>query len=240
MLIIPAIDIRDGNCVRLIQGDYQKETIYSNDPILVAKKWESEGAKLIHLVDLDGALHGLPKNIDTIKQIITSISIPVQIGGGIRNIETIDQYFELGVERVILGTKAIESPQFVEEACKKYPRKIIIGIDAKDGKVATKGWTSISEISATELAKKYDHLKLAAIIFTDINRDGLLAGPNLKSIRTLAESISTPVIASGGISSYKDVESICALESLGVEGIIIGKALYTGAIGLKQLISQLT
>lgn len=234
MLIIPAIDIKDGKCVRLTQGRMDAETVYSENPVEIAKKWEEAGAKLMHLVDLDGAVEGTPKNQYTIKKIIESIKIPVEIGGGIRDLETIKGYLDIqGVKRVIIGTVAQENPQIVEKACKSFPGKIAVGIDAKDGMVATRGWVKVTPERAVDLAKRLEGLGISCIIYTDITRDGMLTGPNVKATKEMAHAVNIPVIASGGMSSVKDIESFKGLK---LEGIIIGKALYTGAIDLREAI----
>ncbi|HAG51561.1 MAG: 1-(5-phosphoribosyl)-5-[(5-phosphoribosylamino)methylideneamino]imidazole-4-carboxamide isomerase [Deltaproteobacteria bacterium GWC2_42_51] len=234
MLIIPAIDIKDGKCVRLTQGRMDAETVYSENPVEISKKWEEAGAKLIHIVDLDGAIKGIPKNQDTIKKIIQSIKTPVEIGGGIRDLETIKNYLgSQGVKRVIIGTVAQENPQIVEKACKMFPEGIAVGIDAKDGMVATRGWVKVTSEKATDLAKRLESLGITCIIYTDIARDGMLTGPNVKATKEMAHAVNIPVIASGGMSSVKDIEGFKGLK---LEGIIIGKALYTGAINLREAI----
>ncbi|HBO84769.1 MAG: 1-(5-phosphoribosyl)-5-[(5-phosphoribosylamino)methylideneamino]imidazole-4-carboxamide isomerase [Deltaproteobacteria bacterium GWC2_42_11] len=234
MLIIPAIDIKDGKCVRLTQGRMDAETVYSENPADVAKRWESLGAKLIHLVDLDGAVEGIPKNINTIKKIFTSINTPVQIGGGIRDIETIEYYLNFrAVQRIIIGTKAQETPSLVEKACKKFPERIAVGIDAKDGFVATHGWVNITSEKAIDLAKKFENMGVACIIYTDIKKDGMLQGPNMNATKEMANAVKISVIASGGVSSLSDIK---ALKGIKLEGVIIGKALYSGNIDLEEAI----
>lgn len=235
MLIIPAIDIKSGKCVRLTQGRMDAETVYSIDPVEIAKRWELQGAKLIHLVDLDGSIHGIPKNQDTIKNIVRSIKIPVEIGGGIRNMEIINDYMDIkGVKRVIIGTAAQEDPEFVEKACKAFPGGIAVGIDAIDGMVATRGWVNITQEKAVDLAKRLEGLGVSCIIYTDISRDGMLTGPNAKATKEIVHTTNIPIIASGGMSSVKDIESFKGIK---LEGIIIGKALYTGNIDLSKAIS---
>ena len=238
MKIIPAVDIKGGRCVRLTQGKEDQETIYSDDPKAMAEHWDEQGAQLIHVVDLDGAFQGLPKNVDLIKDIIYSSTVDIQVGGGIRSLEAIAAYVNAGVYRVILGTIAHENPAFVEEACKQFPGKIIIGIDAQDGKVAIKGWTEVSEQTAAELAKSMEPMGVAGFIFTDISRDGMLQGPNLDSIRQFAQATSLPIIASGGISGIQDVVSLLSLKSEGVEGMITGKALYDKRLDFKEALKQ--
>ncbi|MBI5892465.1 MAG: 1-(5-phosphoribosyl)-5-[(5-phosphoribosylamino)methylideneamino]imidazole-4-carboxamide isomerase [Deltaproteobacteria bacterium] len=231
---MPAIDIKDGKCVRLTQGKMDAETVYSDNPLEFAKKWEDEGAKLIHLVDLDGAIEGMPKNKDVIKNIFTSINTPVQIGGGIRDIETIEYYLNFrAVQRIIIGTKALEDPFVVKDACKRFPQRIAIGIDAKDGFVATHGWVNVTSQKAIDLAKRFEDMGVACIIYTDIKRDGTLQGPNINATRQMVREIKIPVVASGGVSSILDIE---ALKDTGVEAVVVGKALYTGAVDLKEAI----
>ncbi len=238
MKIIPAVDIKGGRCVRLTQGKEDQETVYSDDPQAMAEHWDEQGAQLIHVVDLDGAFQGIPKNADLIKDIIYSSTVDIQVGGGIRSIEAIAAYVNAGVYRVILGTIAHEDPAFVAEACKQFPGKIIIGIDAQDGKVAVKGWTEVSEQTAADLAQTMEPLGVAGFIFTDISRDGMLQGPNLDSIREFAQSTSVPIIASGGISGIQDVVSLLSLKSEGVEGMITGKALYDKRLDFKEALKQ--
>ena len=238
MKIIPAVDIKGGRCVRLTQGKEDQETVYSDDPKAMAEHWDEQGAQLIHVVDLDGAFQGLPKNVDLIKDIIYSSTVDIQVGGGIRSLEAIAAYVNAGVYRVILGTIAHENPAFVEEACKQFPGKIIIGIDAQDGKVAIKGWTEVSEQTAADLAQSMEPMGVAGFIFTDISRDGMLQGPNLDSIRQFAQATSLPIIASGGISGIQDVVSLLSLKSEGVEGMITGKALYDKRLDFKEALKQ--
>ena len=238
MKIIPAVDIKSGRCVRLTQGKEDQETVYSDDPQAMAEHWDEQGAQLIHVVDLDGAFQGLPKNADLIKDIIYSSTVDIQVGGGIRSIEAIAAYVNAGVYRVILGTIAHESPAFVKEACQQFPGKIIVGIDAQDGKVAVKGWTEVSEQTAADLAQTMEPLGVAGFIFTDISRDGMLQGPNLDSIREFAQATSLPIIASGGISGIQDVVSLLSLKSDGVEGMITGKALYDKRLDFKEALQQ--
>jgi phosphoribosylformimino-5-aminoimidazole carboxamide ribotide isomerase len=234
MRIIPAVDIKDGRCVRLVQGNAGKETIYSNDPLSMANHWDEEGAQTIHVVDLDGAFQGSPINAKIVKNIIYSSSVDIQVGGGIRTLETIETYVKAGAYRIILGTVAQQEPEFVEEACKRFPDKIIVGIDARDGLVAVKGWVEISEQKATDLAQKLKGYGIAGFIFTDISRDGMLQGPNLESIKEFAESAQLPVIASGGVSRLEDIKNLAKLESYGVEGVIVGKALYDKTLTFKE------
>jgi len=236
MIVIPAIDLKEGNCVRLEQGEMNRDTIFSENPAEQALKWQEAGAELLHLVDLDGAFAGIPKNKAAIEAIIKAIRIPAQLGGGIRDIATIEAYLSLGLSRVIIGTAAQRNPELVIEACQKFPGRIVVGIDAKNGMVAVQGWAELTDISAVDLAKKFEDCGVAAIIYTDISRDGMMGGPNLEATRALAEAISIPVIASGGVSSLKDIENLMAIEASGVTGAITGKAIYTGAINLREAI----
>ncbi len=234
MEIIPAIDLLQGKCVRLNQGNYNEVTDFNSNPVEQALIWESQGAKRLHLVDLDGAKTGEPINDHTIKEINKSINIPIQLGGGIRKKERAKELFNLGIDRLILGTIAIESPELVEELAKEYPNRIAIGIDAKKGKVATRGWLEESEIDSIELTKRFNALNLAAIISTDISTDGTLKGPNVASLREIAEISNNPVIASGGIGSISDLISLMVHESEGIAGIIVGRALYDGSVDLQE------
>ncbi len=234
MLVIPAIDLKDGKCVRLSQGRMDQVTLYSENPAEIARKWEGMGAELIHLVDLDGASAGRPVNTESIRKIIDSVKIPLQLGGGIRDQRTAEEYFSLGIDRIVLGTAACEQPELIAEACRRYPGKILVSIDAREGKVAIKGWEEVTSEGAIELARKLEELKVAAIIYTDIKRDGMLSGPNLDETRKLAESLNTPVIAAGGISCLDDIHSLMELEQYGVEGVITGKALYSGKLDLRE------
>ena len=236
MIIIPAIDLKGGQCVRLSQGDMDRATVYSENPAEMAKTWQGMGAKRIHVVDLDGAVSGQPKNKDAIVAIVSAVSVPVQLGGGIRDIETIKEYFSCGIDRVILGTAAIKDPLFLEESCRAWPGRIIVGIDATDGMVCVQGWTEKTAMSVVDLVKKIEHLPLAAIVFTDIKRDGMLTGPNIESTAQLARSTHIPVIASGGVSRIEVIEALLTVEQSGVSGVIIGRALYTGNIDLQECI----
>lgn len=235
MEVIPAIDLLEGRCVRLYQGDYQQSQVFNDNPVEVAQQWANQGATRLHLVDLDGAKQGQPVNLEVITNIVNSLNIPVQVGGGLRDRPSIEKLFNLGVDRAIVGTIAVENPQLVGELCETFPHKIAIGIDARNGKVATKGWLETSTIEATELAKKISPLA-AAIIYTDILRDGTLVGPNKEALRELASVTNIPVIASGGISSLTDILSLLSLESVGVKSVIVGKALYTGKLDLREAI----
>ncbi|MBI5047516.1 MAG: 1-(5-phosphoribosyl)-5-[(5-phosphoribosylamino)methylideneamino]imidazole-4-carboxamide isomerase [Deltaproteobacteria bacterium] len=235
MLIIPAIDIKNGKCVRLTQGRMDAETVYSENPVEIAKRWEESGARLIHLVDLDGAVEGIPKNQEIIKKIVGSIKTPVEIGGGIRDLQVVRDYLGIkGIQRIIIGTVAQENPSFVEKACKMFPGSIAVGIDAIDGAVATRGWVKVTQEMAVDLAKRLEGLGVCCIIYTDISRDGMLTGPNVKATKEMAHAVNIPVVASGGMSSVKDIESF---KGVNLEGIIIGKALYTGEINLREAIT---
>lgn len=237
MIVIPAIDLKDGKCVRLEQGLMEKDTVFNDDPGAQARAWQDQGAELLHIVDLDGAFAGEPKNRSAIEAIIKAITIPAQLGGGIRDIATIEAYLSLGLSRVIIGTAAQRNPELVHEACAKFPGRIVVGIDAKDGMVAVQGWAEVTNITAVELARKFEDCGVAAIIYTDISRDGMMQGPNLEATRSLAEAVSIPIIASGGVSSLKDIENLMMIESSGVTGVITGKAVYTGAINLNEAIA---
>ncbi|MBE9201443.1 MULTISPECIES: 1-(5-phosphoribosyl)-5-[(5-phosphoribosylamino)methylideneamino]imidazole-4-carboxamide isomerase [unclassified Nodularia (in: cyanobacteria)] len=239
MDVIPAIDLLEGRCVRLYQGDYERSQVFSENPVDIAKQWVDQGATRLHLVDLDGAKAGKVVNLAAIEAIAQAISIPIEIGGGLRDRTSVEQVFNLGVQWAILGTVAVEQPQLVQELCEEFPEKIIIGIDARNGLVATRGWLETSEVLATQLAVQMQELGAAAIIYTDIHRDGTLIGPNLEALRELASAISIPIIASGGVSSVTDLLSLLGLEMQGVKGVIVGKALYTGDISLREALSAI-
>ncbi len=237
MLIIPAIDLKEGKCVRLEQGLMDKATVYGEDPAAMAKHWESQGAELLHVVDLNGAFAGVPKNLDAIKAIRKAVKMSIEVGGGIRDLATIETLVSIGIDRIILGTAAIENPQFVAEACKKFPGKIIVGIDAKEGMVAIKGWAEVTQVTAVDLALKMQDHGVIAIIYTDIKRDGMLSGPNVEATRDLAKALHIPVIASGGVHTMKDIENLLAVRHVGVTGVITGKAIYSGSLNLKEAIT---
>ncbi len=234
MIIIPAIDIKNGRCVRLEQGRMSKETIYSDIPKEMAIRWNDEGAKRLHLVDLDGAVEGRPVNTGVIRDIVDAVPIPIQLGGGIRDIEAIKIYIDLGVQQIILGTAAHKNSGFLTRACEQFPGRIILGIDAREGRVAVEGWTEETNSTPVELAKRYECLEISAIIYTDIQRDGMCSGPNIESTKDLADAIDIPVIASGGISGISDVAKILPLSAHGVIGMITGKALYEGTLNLTE------
>ncbi len=239
MEIIPAIDLLNGKCVRLNQGNYNEVTKFNSDPVKQAQSWESQGAKRLHLVDLDGARTGEPINDRTIKEIKKSITIPIQLGGGIRSANRAKELFGIGIDRIILGTIAIENLSLVKDLSKEYPKRVAVGIDAKNGMVATRGWLKQSEISSLELAKQLNDLELAAIISTDIATDGTLKGPNIKALSDIADVSINPVIASGGIGSIADLISLANLENEGIEGIIVGRALYDGSVDLREALLTL-
>ncbi len=233
MMIIPAIDIRDGKCVRLFQGDFSKETVYSEDPLEMALKWKDLGAQIVHVVDLDGAKDGSPINMEVISKIAEEVQI--EVGGGIRNIETIQKYLDAGVYRVVLGTIVLEDFNFVGEIFEKFNNKVVVGLDAKNEKLMKKGWVSESGLGVFETAKKLEELGAKRIIYTDILRDGSLTEPNYKAIKKLIDKLSIPVIASGGVAF---TDQILQLKRIGAEGVIIGKALYEGSIDLEEAISK--
>jgi phosphoribosylformimino-5-aminoimidazole carboxamide ribotide isomerase len=234
MEVIPAIDMLEGRCVRLYQGDYAQAQTFDENPVAVARQWADQGATRLHLVDLDGAKAGHPVNGQAIEAIVRAVDIPVQVGGGIRDRQSVTSLLALGVQRVILGTVAVEQPDLVRQLCQEFPDQIVVGIDARDGRVATRGWLETSEVLATELAQQMATAGVATIIYTDIHRDGTLQGPNLEALRELASAVNIPIIASGGVSSLTDLLSLLALESTGVCGAIVGRALYTGDIVLKE------
>ncbi len=239
MLVIPAIDLKDGRCVRLRQGDMAAETVYSDNVAAVARQWQQSGASWIHVVDLNGAVGGEPKNLTQIESVMRTVSVRVQVGGGIRTIETVRRYLHAGVARVVLGTAAITDPQFLEQACREFPRRIVLGLDARDGRVAVKGWTAMSDVKAIDLLQELSGCAIAAVVYTDIARDGMLTGPNLTALKEVAGISSFPVIASGGISQ---IEDLLAVRSLGprIEGAIVGKALYDGKLDYQSALITLS
>jgi phosphoribosylformimino-5-aminoimidazole carboxamide ribotide isomerase len=234
MLVIPAIDLRGGKCVRLLQGRAEDETVYSDDPASTARRWRDLGAELIHLVDLDGAFTGEQKNLEAVKAIREAVDVPLELGGGIRDIERASMLFDLGIDRVILGTVAAERPELVREAAGKYPGRVLVGIDARDGRVAVKGWTEVTGHDAAAFAIKMESLGAAGIIYTDISRDGMLSGPNIEATANIVRSLGVPVIASGGVSSIDDIRRLMGVE--GLWGAITGKAIYSGALDLREAI----
>ncbi len=236
MIIIPALDLKDGRCVRLSQGRMDQESVYSEDPVQMAKHWESKGAERLHVVDLNGAVVGRPFHKSLIKEITQSIHIPIEVGGGIRNLETIEFYLHSGVKWAILGTAALHSRHLIEEACQRFPGRVILGIDAKGGRVAIQGWKEEVSLGAIDLARQFEGMGVSAIIFTDIERDGMETGLNSEMTRMLAQSTSIPVIASGGVSRIEDIEQLMELETDGVIGVIVGRALYKGRLDLEEAI----
>ena len=237
MIIIPAIDLKNGQAVRLSQGRMEDATIYSSDPVEVARRWEESGARRLHIVDLDGAVSGRPRNRELVKRICSAVSMEVELGGGIRDLATVDEYLGAGVKYAILGTAAVRDPLFRDACCRKHPGRIIIGIDANNGMVAVQGWTESTPLSAVDLARQLDAQAVAAIVYTDISRDGMLTGPNAEETARLARLISIPVIASGGMSHIDDVNNLLKMESSGIMGVIIGRALYTGGIDLREALA---
>jgi phosphoribosylformimino-5-aminoimidazole carboxamide ribotide isomerase len=236
VIVIPAVDLKDGRCVRLAQGRMDQESVYSEHPVEMGKHWESAGAERLHVVDLNGAVMGKPFHRSLVKEISRSVQIPIEVGGGIREVDTIEDYLSSGVRWVILGTAAFQNRSLIEEACQRFPGKVILGIDAKGGRVAIQGWNEVVSLEAIDLAKRFEGKGLSAIIFTDIERDGMGTGLNFESTRNLARSTSIPVIASGGVSRIEDVSRVLELESDGIIGVIVGRALYTGQIDLKEAI----
>lgn len=236
MEVIPAIDLLEGRCVRLYQGDYAQSQVFNDNPVEVARQWVSEGATRLHLVDLDGAKEGHPVNQAAIEAIVRAVDVPVEVGGGLRDRQSVAELLGLGVRWAILGTVAVEQPDLVSQLCQEFPGQIIVGIDARNGKVATRGWLETSEVEAIALAQQMAERGAAAIIYTDIHRDGTLQGPNLEALRELAEAIAIPVIASGGVSSTRDLLNLLGLEAAGVTGAIVGRAIYTGEVSLKEAI----
>lgn len=236
MDVIPAIDLLEGKCVRLYQGEYARAQVFHDNPTEVARQWVEQGASILHVVDLDGAKEGKIINLEAIEAIVRAVPVPVQVGGGLRDRSSVNQLLDVGVKRVILGTVAVEEPDLVEQLCQEFPGQILVGIDARQGWVATHGWLETSEVTAVELAEQMTQLGVSSIIYTDIHRDGTLSGPNLDTLRELAGKVSLPIIASGGVSSITDLLSLLALEPLGVSGVIVGRALYTGEVSLLSLI----
>ena len=235
MQVIPAIDLRGGRCVRLRQGDFDQETVFGDDPAAMALRWQSEGAERIHLVDLDGAKAGRPVNVEAVKQVVERVGVPCQLGGGLRDQATIATWLSSGLDRVVVGTQALRDPDWFARMAELFPGRLLLGLDARDGRVATAGWIDVSSIQALTFARQFESLPIAGIIYTDIERDGMLGGPNLESIAALAGSVKAPVIASGGIGELKDLDHLAALP---VSGCIVGRALYDGRFSLSQAIRQ--
>ncbi|GHD61905.1 1-(5-phosphoribosyl)-5-[(5-phosphoribosylamino)methylideneamino]imidazole-4-carboxamide isomerase [Jeongeupia chitinilytica] len=235
MLIIPAIDLKDGQCVRLRQGLMNDATVFSDDPASFVSHWLGQGARRMHLVDLNGAFAGKPKNLDAVKSIIKAIDgeVPVQLGGGIRNLDTIEMYLDAGIDYVIIGTAAVKQPGFLHEACDAFPGHIIVGLDAKDGKVATDGWAKVTDHDVIDLAQRFEGYGVESVIYTDIGRDGMLSGVNIEATVKLAQALRIPVIASGGLTNLDDVRKLVEVESEGIEGVITGRAIYEGTIDFK-------
>lgn len=238
MIIIPAIDIQSGQCVRLLQGRKDDATVFSDDPAAMARRWAEAGAQLIHVVDLDGAFEKGPRNTAAIGAILDSVDVAIQIGGGIRDEQTIQNYLDAGAARVVIGTAAVRDPDRVRAICNRFPGRIVLGIDARNGMVAVEGWTETTRIRAIDLARRFEDCPVAAINFTDIYRDGMQSGVNIEETRRLAQSVSIPVVASGGISSLADIHLLLPLEAMGVCGVIVGRALYAGKLDLKQAIDS--
>jgi phosphoribosylformimino-5-aminoimidazole carboxamide ribotide isomerase len=230
MLLIPAIDLKDGHCVRLKQGDMDQSTTFGEDPAVMARNWVNKGARRLHLVDLNGAFAGQPKNEAAIRKILKEVGseVDVQLGGGIRDLDTIERYLDAGLRYVIIGTAAVRNPGFLQDACTAFGGHIIVGLDARDGKVATDGWSKLTRHEVVDLGKKFEDFGVESIIYTDIGRDGMLTGINIEATVKLAQALSIPVIASGGLSNMADIEALCAVESDGVEGVICGRAIYSG------------
>ena len=242
MLLIPAIDLKDGHCVRLKQGDMDQATVFSEDPAEMALHWLQQGARRLHLVDLNGAFAGKPKNESAVKSIIKMVQqyaedndieeIPIQLGGGIRDLDTIDRYLNNGLSYIIIGTAAVKSPGFLHDACSAFPGQIIVGLDAKDGKVATDGWSKLSGHEVIDLAKKFEGYGVESIVYTDIGRDGMMGGVNIEATVRLAQAVSIPIIASGGVHNLADVEALCAVQDEGIEAVICGRSIYEGTLDL--------
>ena len=242
MLLIPAIDLKDGHCVRLKQGDMELATVFSEDPAEMARHWLKQGARRLHLVDLNGAFAGKPKNEGAVKSILQAVrdyaeeneidEIPVQLGGGIRDLDTIERYLDDGISYIIIGTAAVKSPGFLHDACGAFPGNIIVGLDAKDGKVATDGWSKMSGHEVIDLAKKFEGYGVESIVYTDIGRDGMMGGVNIEATVRLAQAVRIPIIASGGVHTIKDVEDLCAVQDEGIEGVICGRSIYEGTLNL--------
>jgi phosphoribosylformimino-5-aminoimidazole carboxamide ribotide isomerase len=232
MLLIPAIDLKDGTCVRLEQGDMNASTTFGNDPAAMARRWLDAGARRLHLVDLNGAFSGRPVNEAAVKAILREVGdeIPVQLGGGIRDLDTIERYLDDGISYIIIGTAAVKSPGFLKDACSAFGGHVIVGLDARDGKVATDGWSKLTGHEVVDLAKKFEDYGIEGVIYTDIGRDGMLTGINVDATVKLAQALSIPVIASGGLAGIADIERLCAVETEGVEGVICGRSIYTGAL----------
>ena len=236
MIIFPAIDLKGGKCVRLERGVMATATVYSENPAATAERWQNEGAEWLHVVDLDGAMAGEPRNHEAVARILGAVNIPMQVGGGVRSVETLATYLDLGVQRVVLGTVALKDPRFLAQACERFPGRVVLGIDSRHGRVAVEGWDQTSEVGPVELGRKFETLALAAIIYTDIQRDGMQVGPNIEATHQLARGVRLPVIASGGVGRLEDIAALRTLEPDGVVGVVVGRALYTGSIRLADAI----
>ena len=236
MLIIPALDIKDGHCVRLKQGKMDEATVFSDDPVCMAKHWKSEGARRLHVVDLNGAATGKPKNEAVIRAILQALgdSLPMQLGGGIRDLDTIERYLDLGVGYIIIGTAAVKNPGFLQDACSAFSGHIMVSLDAKDGKVAVEGWSKMTGHDVVDLARKFQDYGVEAIIYTDIGRDGMLTGVNIEATLKLARELRVPVVASGGLTSIEDIKALCQIESEGITGVVTGRAIYQGTLDFKK------
>lgn len=236
MLLIPAIDLKDGQCVRLRQGEMSDATVFSDDPAKMAEHWKNQGARRLHLVDLNGAFAGEPKNFPVIRDILAAVGadIPVQLGGGIRDLATVERYLNLGLHFVIIGTAAVKNPDFVRRACREFAGHVIVGLDAKDGRVATDGWANVTDVQVVDLAKQFENDGVHSIVYTDIGRDGMLSGVNVEATKHLAENLSIPVVASGGLTNLDDIRALCAVYSSGVTAAITGRAIYEGTIDFAQ------
>ena len=237
MLVIPAIDLKGGRCVRLLRGEMNAETVYGDDPVAMGLRWVAEGAEYLHVVDLDGAVSGQPMNGTAIATLARELAIPIEVGGGIRTVARAAELLDAGVDRVIFGTAALAQPEVVAEACRRFPGRIAVGIDARDGNVAVHGWTKTSQTTAIELARRVEALGASRIIYTDISRDGTQQGVNVDATRAVAEAVGIPVIASGGVGSLADITALLPCEAVGVDAVIIGRALYTGAVHLRDAIA---
>jgi len=238
VLIIPAIDLKGGKCVRLLKGEEGTETVFSENPLQTARKWEGCGARLIHVVDLDGAFSGEPRNFEIIRDIVNTVSADVQVGGGIRNINTVEKYISVGVRRVILGTSAIQDRKFLIDVCKSFPERVGVGIDTKMGKIAVKGWKEVIDLDTEDFLNGLNAIGVSLVIHTDVDRDGTMEGVNLNAVEKFVKSSPIPVITSGGISSMEDIEKLSSLEEFGLVGIILGRSIYTGKINLNKAIQK--
>lgn len=238
MLVLPAIDLKGGKCVRLYQGEMATAKVYSNSPEETARNWESEGAKMLHVVDLDGAMVGEPRNLGAISRILQAIEVPIELGGGIRDEKTVEDYLQLGVSKVILGTAAYQNREMLRRVCKEFPGRIAVGIDAREGFVAVQGWQEVTEMAAMDLARELEDAGVSHIIYTDIVRDGALSGPNLDATASLARAVSIPVVLSGGMHSFEDLKAAAGLEAAGVKAVILGRSIYEGTIDLAKAIEE--